>query len=415
MSPFRAARSRSWFAARTTSGVASAAFACLSAVRKAERCARLRTVAARVLRTFFSADAIFGTDVSPSRSSVGIGEPGKLARPGWSGQRGASANREWLRRQHCAARFYSLATRTCHARLALALATRTRHSPLATRHSHSPLALATRTRHSHSPLALATRTRHSHSPLATASLRRYALPPKTNAYKHLDRLENFLLAFPVLLFSMVAHEYAHGYAALKQGDPTAYQLGRLTWNPIKHIDPIFTIAMPALTYFFGGFIFGGAKPVPVVPRNYRNFRRGDIIVSLAGIATNLVLAVVCTGLIVVLGLLGRSIDAAADTLGLLQRMMVMGVIFNLILAVFNLLPIPPLDGSHVMKYLLPASWALQYQRFGMYGMVVLILMMATGFGQRILVTWLTPALIAYRKAQEIVMPYMLTSQFGMGF
>ncbi len=154
---------------------------------------------------------------------------------------------------------------------------------------------------------------------------------------------------PVLLFSMVAHEFAHGYAALKQGDPTAYQLGRLTWNPVKHIDPFFTVILPMITFFTGGFIFGGAKPVPVTPRNYRNYRRGDIIVSMAGIVTNLILAVLCTGAIVLLGLVGRALPVATDTLAILQRMMITGVVFNLILAMFNLLPIPPLDGSHVMK------------------------------------------------------------------
>ena len=99
---------------------------------------------------------------------------------------------------------------------------------------------------------------------------------------------------------MVAHEYAHGYAALKQGDPTAYQLGRLTWNPLKHIDPFFTVILPMITFFTANFIFGGAKPVPVTPRNYRNYRRGDIIVSMAGIVTNLILAVLCTVMIMLL-------------------------------------------------------------------------------------------------------------------
>ena len=101
-------------------------------------------------------------------------------------------------------------------------------------------------------------------------------------------LEQFILVAPVLLFSMVAHEYAHGYAALKQGDNTAYALGRLTWNPLPHIDPLMSILLPLLTYFTTGIAFGGAKPVPVIPRNYRNFKRGDIIVSLAGVATNFV-------------------------------------------------------------------------------------------------------------------------------
>lgn len=93
-----------------------------------------------------------------------------------------------------------------------------------------------------------------------------------------------LLAAPILLFSMVAHEYAHGWAALKQGDPTAYQLGRLTWNPAKHIDPFMTIVLPLISLLVGGVILGGAKPIPVDPRNYRHYRRGDIIVSLAGIS-----------------------------------------------------------------------------------------------------------------------------------
>ena len=146
----------------------------------------------------------------------------------------------------------------------------------------------------------------------------------------MDKLQEFLLVAPVLLFSMVAHEYAHGYAALKQGDPTAYQLGRLTWNPLKHIDPFFTVILPMITFFAGDFIFGGAKPVPVTPRNYRNYRRGDIIVSMAGIVSNLILAVLSTVMILVLGVIGRVLPAAAtDTLAILQLMMVWGVRFNL--------------------------------------------------------------------------------------
>src|SRR4026207_1073574 len=99
-------------------------------------------------------------------------------------------------------------------------------------------------------------------------------------FAHVDTLQNILFVAPVLLFSVIAHEYAHGYAALKQGDTTAYALGRLTWNPIKHIDPFMTILLPLLTWRLTGLIFGGAKPVPVIPRNYRNYKRGDIIVSL---------------------------------------------------------------------------------------------------------------------------------------
>ncbi len=219
---------------------------------------------------------------------------------------------------------------------------------------------------------------------------------------------------PVLLFSMVAHEYAHGYAALRQGDPTAYQLGRLTWNPLKHIDPFFTVLLPLVTFFAGGFIFGGAKPVPVQPRNYRNYRRGDIIVSLAGIATNLVLAVLCALLIVVLGVLGRVMPIAADTLAILQFMMRMGVIFNLVLAMFNLLPIPPLDGSHVMKYLLPPSWSLRYQQFGMYGIFVLMIMMMTSIGRPLLYAWMTPVTVAGGAIFRGVSSFILPSQYTLG-
>src|SRR5579883_3194046 len=106
--------------------------------------------------------------------------------------------------------------------------------------------------------------------------------------------QQLLLLAPVLLFSIIAHEIAHGYAALTQGDATAYRLGRLTWNPIKHIDPFMSIVLPALLIAVHGPVLGGAKPVPVDPRNYRNPKRGDIIVSLAGVAANIVIAFACT-------------------------------------------------------------------------------------------------------------------------
>src|SRR5574342_975137 len=113
---------------------------------------------------------------------------------------------------------------------------------------------------------------------------------------------------PVLLFSIVAHEYAHAEAAYRQGDSTAYMLGRLTLNPLKHIDPFMTILLPAaMIWMHFPFVFGAAKPVPVNPRNYRNHRRGDIIVSLAGIATNLALAVVCLVLVIGLWALAQAV------------------------------------------------------------------------------------------------------------
>ncbi|MDP1861581.1 MAG: site-2 protease family protein [Gemmatimonadaceae bacterium] len=231
----------------------------------------------------------------------------------------------------------------------------------------------------------------------------------------MDKLQEFLLVAPVLLFSMVAHEYAHGYAALKQGDPTAYQLGRLTWNPLKHIDPFFTVILPMITFFAGGFIFGGAKPVPVTPRNYRNYRRGDIIVSMAGIVSNLILAVLSTVMILVLGVIGRVLPAAAtDTLAILQLMMVWGVRFNLILAMFNLLPIPPLDGSHVMKYLLPPAWAIRYQQVGMYGVIILMVMLMTRIGEPVFRVWMAPVNLVGGFLLRSISQFVLPSQFLPG-
>jgi len=221
-------------------------------------------------------------------------------------------------------------------------------------------------------------------------------------------LSNLILIAPVLLFSMVAHEYAHGYAALRQGDPTAFQLGRLTWNPIKHIDPFMTVLLPIMTWFTAGFIFGGAKPVPVIPRNYRNYKRGDIIVSLAGIASNLVIAAAATGIVALLGLLGRAAPALAETCAILQVMMCFGVFFNLILAYFNLLPIPPLDGSHVVKHLLPAKWALHYQNVGRFGLLILLLLFTLGSG--IFARIMLPVMFLARFAFGLVFPYLIPSQ-----
>jgi Zn-dependent protease len=229
----------------------------------------------------------------------------------------------------------------------------------------------------------------------------------------LDRsFQQFILVAPVLLFSMVAHEYAHGYAALKQGDTTAYSLGRLTWNPIPHIDPFMSILLPILTYLAPPHImFGGAKPVPVIPRNYRNFKRGDIIVSLAGVATNFVIAICCVPLIIAVGLLGRAFPVFSDTGAILQAMLLYGVLINLGLAVFNLIPIPPLDGSHVFKYLLPPAWALAYQRLGARGLLILFLLI--GFGGPVLNLWFAPVFLLSRLASQAVFPYILPSQWTM--
>lgn len=170
-----------------------------------------------------------------------------------------------------------------------------------------------------------------------------------------------------MLFSMVAHEYAHAEAAYRQGDTTAYMLGRLTFNPLKHIDPIMTIIVPFLLWKIGAPPFGAAKPVPVNPRNYRDFVRGDVIVSLAGIVVNLGLFVVCMILFAVVGLVGHSIPALLGSFEILQRMLFYGMWLNLVLAFFNLIPVPPLDGSHVFYHLLPPQAGLRYRRLQAFG------------------------------------------------
>jgi len=199
----------------------------------------------------------------------------------------------------------------------------------------------------------------------------------------------------VLLFSVVLHEYAHGYAALKQGDMTAYQLGRLTLNPIKHIDPFMTVIFPLMLYLAHAPILGAAKPVPVNPRNFRQHRRGDIIVSLAGVGANLLIALLCVPLLVLTYLLGSNVPALASSASLVQTMLKIAIEMNLGLLFFNLVPIPPLDGSHVMKYLLPPGWSLRYQQIGRYGFLILLVLLNTpalGWWLRP-VGWLTSALL----------------------
>jgi Zn-dependent protease len=227
-----------------------------------------------------------------------------------------------------------------------------------------------------------------------------------------ESLERFLLAAPMLLLAMVAHEYAHGWAARSQGDPTAEQLGRLTWNPLKHIDPFLTILLPAMLWFAtsGSFVFGGAKPVPVDPRNYRQLKRGDIIVSMAGIVTNLALVVLLVVAIMAIGLLGRSVPAANESLALLQRMFVSGIVVNLVLAIFNLFPLPPLDGSHVMKWLLPPAWRAAYVRLGAFGLVILMLLMTVG--RPILGAWMAPVSWLFEAAARVVAPFLLSSSLA---
>jgi Zn-dependent protease len=184
-----------------------------------------------------------------------------------------------------------------------------------------------------------------------------------------------LLFVPVLLLSVVAHEYAHARVAVAQGDPTPAMLGRLTMNPLPHIDPVGTVLVPMLLFFSqAGFVIGWAKPVAVNTRNYRNYRRGDVLVSVAGVVANFGLAIAF--FLLALGLAAAGVGPETAGLGgALRRMAEFGLFLNLLLGVFNLIPIPPLDGSHLLYHVLPPTLGTRYRELGRYGIVLLVLVL----------------------------------------
>ena len=172
----------------------------------------------------------------------------------------------------------------------------------------------------------------------------------------------------VLLFSIVVHEVAHGYVALLNGDPTARMLGRITLNPVPHIDPVGTIILPLLLLLSqAGIIFGWAKPVPVNPLNYRNYRWGEFAVSAAGPVSNLVLAAIFS-IMLRMGLANPG----------LMQLAYFGVSINIFLALFNLVPIPPLDGSHILALFLPRELARLYDHLQPVGFILILILFYTG-------------------------------------
>ena len=185
----------------------------------------------------------------------------------------------------------------------------------------------------------------------------------------------------VLIMSVVVHEVAHAWQARREGDDTAERLGRITLNPLRHLDPIGSIILPGLLAWQGGMIFGWAKPVPVNPLQYRQYVAGDIRVSLAGIASNLLLATLATlaaGFVVKLRSLVGSMGGVTDVVIMTLDY---AIYINLILAFFNLIPIPPLDGSHVLAHALPRELAARYREMGRYGLLIVmaLLFLAPGF------------------------------------
>ena len=174
-------------------------------------------------------------------------------------------------------------------------------------------------------------------------------------------LLNAVAFIALLVPSIIFHEVAHGYVAARLGDPTARQAGRLTLNPIPHIDPFGSVLLPGLLALSGATVFGWARPVPIAPWFFRNPTTGMALTAIAGPGTNLLLAVVT----------GRVLLEVVDIHGTALRAVVVFGLLNAVLAVFNMLPIPPLDGSRLLPLILNAEARQVYARFENYGMLLI--------------------------------------------
>ena len=202
-----------------------------------------------------------------------------------------------------------------------------------------------------------------------------------------------LVILPVLLLSLTIHETAHAATADWYGDPTARRLGRISLNPAVHVDPVGTVILPLLGILAGGFVFGWAKPVPVNPANLRRPRQDFLVIAAAGPASNIVLAIGASWLLAAVGL-----EAAGGWAGAVATFAFAMLQLNLLLAVFNMIPVPPLDGGNVLAGLLPEWLAEPYDRLVRpWGFVILLVLMATGGLYRIigppmslLMGWLLP-------------------------
>ncbi|MGC8977104.1 MAG: site-2 protease family protein [Candidatus Ratteibacteria bacterium] len=178
----------------------------------------------------------------------------------------------------------------------------------------------------------------------------------------------------ILFFSIIVHEVSHGYAALKNGDPTAKYMGRLTLNPLPHIDVLGTLILPVILILFRSpILIGIAKPVPINPYYFRDYKKGMIIVGISGPLSNIFLGIIFAFLY------------KFFPLGVLSEYLKKGSFINFILAFFNLIPIPPLDGSRVVSVILPYNLRIKYDYIERYGIFIVILLAMTG-----LLNWLLP-------------------------
>jgi len=202
--------------------------------------------------------------------------------------------------------------------------------------------------------------------------------------------EFFALSIIVLLFSVIVHEVMHGLVALKFGDRTAQNLGRLTLNPIPHIDLFGTVLLPLLLVFTGSpILFGWAKPVPVNPLNFSNLRKGELFVSAAGIFANFGLAIIAALLYHFLNAIPQEVPA------LIGAILRFTININLVLGVFNLFPIPPLDGSKILLSQLPYNLAKEYEKLDRYGFLILLIFMMIPFGNASLLQTILGTVVSF--------------------
>ena len=192
----------------------------------------------------------------------------------------------------------------------------------------------------------------------------------------------YVLQISILVFSVIIHEVAHGYVAYKCGDNTARLAGRLTLNPVPHIDIFGSIILPLCLMLFHAPVFGWAKPVPVNTRYFKNYKKDVISVSLAGVTANFLLAIVASIIMFIIRII---LTDSASVLVSAHYILQYVVIINVVLGVLNLIPIPPLDGSRVFFFMLPKDLAYKYVKLEPYGFFIIFALLAIGVLDKILV------------------------------